>query len=111
MRYSRSRKTRNTAFMIIRIVKLVFMENEIESFKALFEERKSLIRNFEGCTHLELWQDKNKPQILFTYSWWDSEEHLDQYRNSHFFEDTWFLTKQKFAEKPMSWTVQALQKL
>ena len=32
--------------MIIRVVKMVFKEEEIESFKALFEERKSLIRNF-----------------------------------------------------------------
>jgi heme-degrading monooxygenase HmoA len=44
--------------MIIRIVKMVFKEEEIDSFKLLFDERKSLIRNFEGCTHLELWQDK-----------------------------------------------------
>ena len=71
--------------MIIRVVKMVFKEEEIESFKALFEERKSLIRNFEGCTHLELWQDKLHSNIFFTYSWWDTEEHLNAYRNSHFF--------------------------
>jgi heme oxygenase (mycobilin-producing) len=44
--------------MIIRIVKMVFKEDEIGAFKTLFDERKSLIRSFEGCTHLELWQDK-----------------------------------------------------
>ena len=66
--------------MIIRIVKMVFREEEIPSFRQLFEERKSLIRNFEGCTHLELWQDKSRPNIFFTYSWWDSEEHLEHYR-------------------------------
>ena len=92
--------------MIIRIVKMIFRQEEIESFKNLFEERKALIRNFEGCTHLELWQDKNQPGIFFTYSWWDSEEHLNSYRNSHFFDDTWNLTKQKFAGKPEAWTVE-----
>lgn len=97
--------------MIIRIVKMVFKEEAIESFKALFEERKNLIRNFEGCTRLELWQDKNHPQTFFTYSWWDSEEHLNQYRASHFFDDTWSLTKQKFAAKPEAWTVEAIQQL
>jgi heme oxygenase (mycobilin-producing) len=97
--------------MIIRIVKMVFKEEEIASFKALFAERKSLIRNFEGCTHLELWQDKLNPQIFFTYSWWDSEEHLNNYRTSHFFDDTWSLTKQKFASKPEAWTVQSLHQL
>lgn len=42
--------------MITRIVKMTFREEEVEAFKALFEERKSLIRNFKGCTHLQLWQ-------------------------------------------------------
>lgn len=97
--------------MIIRIVKMVFRTEEIEAFQTLFEERKSLIRNFEGCTHLELWQDKNNPQIFFTYSWWDTEEHLDNYRASHFFDDTWNLTKQKFAARPEAWSVQAVHVL
>ena len=92
--------------MIIRIVKMVFREEEVDAFKQLFEERKSLIRNFEGCTHLELWQDKRHPYTFFTYSWWDSEEHLNTYRSSHFFDDTWTLTKQKFAAKPEAWTVE-----
>ena len=96
--------------MIIRIVKMVFREEEVESFKELFEERKSLIRNFEGCTHLELWQDKSNPSIFFTYSWWQSEEHLNLYRTSHFFDATWNLTKQKFAAKPEAWTVEQLHK-
>lgn len=92
--------------MIIRVVKMVFREEEIEAFKHLFEARKALIRNFEGCTHLELWQDKTNPSQFFTYSWWDSEEHLNAYRTSHFFDDTWSLTKQKFAAKPEAWTVE-----
>lgn len=94
--------------MIIRIVKMSFKEDEIISFKTLFEERRSLIRNFKGCTHLELWQDKIQPHIFFTYSWWDSEEHLNLYRNSHFFDDTWRLTKQKFSAKPEAWTVEQI---
>jgi heme-degrading monooxygenase HmoA len=49
--------------------------------------------------------------ILFTYSWWDSEEHLNNYRNSHFFDDTWSLTKQKFAAKPEAWSVEKVYSL
>ena len=97
--------------MITRIVKMIFKEEEIEGFRSLFEERKSLIRNFEGCTHLELWQDKQHPQIFFTYSIWDSEEHLNLYRASHFFDDTWALTKKKFAGKPEAWTVAQIHSL
>jgi quinol monooxygenase YgiN len=59
--------------MITRIVKMTFRVDEIEAFLQLFEERKELIRNFEGCTHLQLWQDKHNPALFFTYSLWDSE--------------------------------------
>ena len=97
--------------MITRLVKMTFREEEIEAFKALFEERKSLIRNFEGCTHLQLWQDQHNPAVFFTYSLWDSEEHLNRYRESHFFDDTWSLTKQKFAARPEAWTVAMLHQL
>lgn len=97
--------------MITRIVKMTFREEEVEAFKALFDERKSLIRNFAGCTHLQLWQDKHNPSIFFTYSLWDSEEHLDNYRASHFFDDTWSLTKQKFAARPEAWTVEPVHML
>ena len=97
--------------MIIRIVKMTFKEEAIEDFKKLFDERKSLIRNCAGCTHLELWQDKAAPSIFFTYSWWQTENDLNNYRTSPFFEDTWQLTKQKFAAKPEAWSVGQLQKL
>ena len=97
--------------MIIRIVKMTFREEEIDAFQTLFEERKSLIRNFPGCTHLELWQDKRQPGVFFTYSWWQSEEDLNHYRNSHFFDDTWRLTKQKFSAKPEAWSVEQIHQL
>jgi heme-degrading monooxygenase HmoA len=91
--------------MIIRIVKMQFRDEEVDAFRQLFEERRALIRHFEGCTHLELWQDQNQSSIFFTYSWWDTQEHLERYRQSRFFDETWSLTKQKFAAKPEAWTV------
>jgi heme-degrading monooxygenase HmoA len=97
--------------MIIRIVKMTFRPEEISAFQSLFEERKSMIRDFEGCTHLELWQDKERPEVFFTYSWWDSEEHLENYRRSGFFADTWKLTKEKFAGKAEAWSVEQLHQL
>jgi heme-degrading monooxygenase HmoA len=97
--------------MIIRIVKMLFKEEEVEAFKILFEERKLLIRNFDGCTRLELWQDITHPNVFFTYSWWETEAHLNAYRSSSFFDETWNLTKQKFAAKPEAWSVERLHQL
>ncbi len=91
--------------MILRIVQMDFREESIPAFLALFEERKATIRAFNGCTHLELWQDSSQPHILFTYSNWDSEADLNHYRYSEFFKDTWGMTKQLFAGPPKAWSV------
>jgi len=91
--------------MIIRIVQMTFRVEAIDDFKALFDERKSTIKGFPGCTHLELWQDSKQPNIFFTYSHWDAESDLDHYRFSEFFKDTWTLTKALFKDKPHAWSV------
>ncbi len=84
---------------------MTFRPEEVPAFLELFETRKATIRAFKGCTHLELWQDSSQPNILFTYSNWETEEHLNHYRFSEFFKDTWGKTKALFAEKPNAWSV------
>jgi quinol monooxygenase YgiN len=91
--------------MIVRIVQMSFQKDKVQEFLALFEERKTLIRNFEGCHHLELWQSAEQDNIFFTYSLWDSEQHLDRYRFSELFKDTWARTKALFEAKPQAWSV------
>lgn len=91
--------------MIVRIVQMTFRPEATEAFTTMFEERKATIRGFDGCTHLELWQDPKQPNIFFTYSNWISEQHLDHYRFSEFFKETWGLTKALFADKPQAWSV------
>lgn len=92
--------------MILRIVKMKFREDETENFLVLFNERKSLIRAFDGCSHLELWQQAGTPNVFFTYSMWESDQHLDHYRFSELFKDTWAKTKALFADKPEAWSVE-----
>jgi len=92
--------------MIVRIVKMHFRQAEIENFKELFMDIKMMIRGFEGISHLECLQDLNNPQIFFTYSHWDSEAALEEYRNSELFETTWSKTKQMFADKPQAWSTE-----
>lgn len=92
--------------MILRIVKMTFREEETANFLALFNERKALIRSFEGCSHLELWQEAGNQNVFFTYSMWESEQHLDHYRFSELFKDTWAHTKALFADKPQAWSVE-----
>lgn len=84
---------------------MTFREDAVNDFTMLFEERRHTIRHFDGCQHLELWQDSNKPNVFFTYSKWDSQTALDHYRFSEFFKDTWGKTKALFAEQPQAWSV------
>lgn len=97
--------------MIVRIVKMSFREDEVAKFLRLFEERKSLIRHFEGCLHLELWQDAANANTFFTYSHWESEKHLDHYRFSELFKDTWAKTKALFEIPPQAWSVNSMMEV
>ena len=93
---------------IKRIVKLTFKEEDIEIFLSIFEESKNNIRQMNGCQHLELWRSTHNSNILFTYSFWDSEEALNAYRHSELFKKTWAKTKVLFAERPQAWSVEML---
>lgn len=94
--------------MIKRIVKLTFHAENTEAFITIFENSKSLIRSFPGCQHVELLRDKKQPSIFFTFSLWDSESALENYRQSELFQNTWKKTKALFSDKPAAWTVELL---
>lgn len=97
--------------MIKRIVKLTIRKEEAENFKKIFNEKKKYIRAFPGCNHLELWQGKNDSRLFFTYSFWDSEDDLNNYRHSDLFKGTWKDTKALFDGKPEAWSVEGLEYL
>ena len=92
--------------MIIRIVKMTFQTEKVSEFHQLFIESKELIRNMPGCSHLELLNDINTPEIFFTYSYWNSENDLNNYRNSEVFANVWSRTKVLFSAKPEAWSVE-----
>ena len=83
--------------------------DKIAEFEAIFESKKELIRNNKGCQLLELYQDKNNPEIFFTYSYWETEADLENYRNSELFKTVWTKTKALFNDKPQAWSVDKKQ--
>ena len=97
--------------MLVRIVKLSFHEKNIPLFLENFELMKDKIRSAPGNRFLELYQDKNNPCIFFTYSYWETEADLENYRNSELFYDVWTFTKQLFNDKPEAWSVDKLVSL
>ena len=97
--------------MFVRIVKMRFHEEHISAFLANFELMKTNIRNAEGNRFLELYQDKNDPRIFFTYSYWETEADLENYRQSELFYDVWTFTKKLFNAAPEAWSVDKLVSL
>lgn len=97
--------------MFVRIVKMSFNENDINEFLNNFNANKHKIRAFKGCTFLELYRDKNDPNIFFTYSYWNTETDLENYRTFDLFENIWTKTKPFFNAKPEAWSVDKIASL
>lgn len=94
--------------MLVRIVKMSFKSDKVADFLKNFDENKHQIRNFDGCCLLELYRDKHNNTTFFTYSYWESEKHLEHYRNSQLFKTVWSKTKTMFNKKPEAWSVDKL---
>jgi heme-degrading monooxygenase HmoA len=97
--------------MLIRIVKMSFHKENIPAFLENFNLMKDKIRNAQGNRFLELYQDKNDACIFFTYSYWETEDDLENYRKSELFNDVWTFTKKLFNAKPEAWSVDKLVSL
>jgi autoinducer 2-degrading protein len=97
--------------MFVRIVKMSFSEEHIADFLDNFENNKHNIRNFKGCKLLELYRDKKDPNIFFTYSYWETEYDLEQYRQSDLFKSIWSKTKVFFNKKPEAWSIDKVASL
>lgn len=90
---------------------MTFIPERTDEFISVFNDSKGHIRNFPGCNHLELFRDKNDPSVFMTYSFWNSESDLENYRHSELFQSTWAKTKILFAARAEAWTVESLYEL
>ena len=82
-----------------------FHPEKVNEFLAIFDSKKEHIRSANGCQLLELYRDKNNPTIFFTYSYWNTVQDLENYRNSDLFKSVWAQTKILFNTKPEAWSV------
>jgi len=79
-----------------------FKRENLPAFFDLFSKVEDKIRNLPGCYSVELKQNISEPEQLITISKWDSEEHLNSYRDSELFRDTWSKTKKFFSGKAIA---------
>lgn len=95
--------------MTVRLVRMTFHPDKVAAFLELFDESAEKIRSAPGCRSLKLLQDSRYPNILSTYSLWDSEECLNNYRSSQLFLTTWKKTKKWFAAPPQAWSHESIR--
>ena len=88
-----------------RLVKLHFKPGKAEDFKKIFEYGQHVVAGSEGCHGVQLLQDRDEPDIAFTYSLWDSEEDLNRYRHSKAFREYWPKIKSLLADKAEVWNL------
>ena len=92
---------------IVRIVRLTFNEENIESFYELYNKHEKDISSQSGCFSLELVEDPSNPTVVATISKWRDEESLNRYRDSKLFGVVWPDAKELFAAKAEVWTYKA----
>ena len=91
--------------MITRLVKLNLKPDKAEEFELVFNQNKPLIDSFEGCQTTNLFKISGADSQYFTISYWESEEHLENYRVSALFKSTWSRVKPLFAAKAQAFTL------
>jgi quinol monooxygenase YgiN len=92
--------------MLTRVVKMHFSPTFITQFSALFAATQEKIRAFEGCQSVQLLQHESDPSLFFTISKWESAQHLENYRNSELFINTWAQVKPHFISKAEAWSLE-----
>lgn len=92
--------------MIIRIVRMHFTEAGVEEFLKIFNAHKQAIRNFPGCSHLQLLKDADDPNTYTTLSHWNDPSDLEKYRKSELFGRVWGSVKTLFAERSQAFSLE-----
>ncbi len=83
-----------------------FTQAGIEEFLEIFNQHKVAIRNFPGCSHLQLLKDPEDPFCYTTLSHWDQLQSLENYRKSELFGSVWGRVKTLFSERTQAYTLE-----
>jgi len=83
-----------------------FTEAGVDEFLEIFNENKQSIRNFPGCSHLQLLKDAEDSNCYTTLSHWDHGDSLENYRKSALFGSVWGRVKTLFSERTQAFSLE-----
>lgn len=87
---------------------MTFTEDRIVEFESFFNQIKSKVAAQPGCNGVKLLKQVGNTGVFFTYSTWDSEADLNNYRSTETFGMIWPKVKAWFADKPDAWSVEEI---
>jgi len=88
-----------------------FVPEKVDEFISIFDSVKTKIAEFDGCSELSLMRDAANSNVLYTISYWNSEDHLNKYRFSELFKDTWTDVRALFTDKAEAWSLLTQEKV
>jgi hypothetical protein len=97
--------------MIVRVVKMTFINESIPPFLTFLSSYTPQIRAVPGCRFLQVLRDKDNPDLFVTLSHWDSDQDLDNYRHSELFKFVWARTKINFSKAPEAYSLTVIETL
>jgi len=83
-----------------------FTKAGVEEFLEIFNHNQEAIRNFPGCSHLQLLKDHEDSTCFTTLSHWDNQASLDNYRKSELFGLVWGRVKTLFSERSQAFSLE-----
>lgn len=83
-----------------------FTEAGVDEFLDIFNQHKQAIKNFPGCTHLQLLKDADDPNCFSTLSHWNGPDDLENYRKSELFGSVWGRVKTLFSERTQAFSLE-----
>ncbi|MCS6904203.1 MAG: antibiotic biosynthesis monooxygenase family protein [Bacteroidia bacterium] len=95
--------------MIYRLVRMSFVPQRVNEFIEIFKQSREKIKNFPGCISLVLFQDLKDKNVMYTWSLWESEAALEEYKKSELFQVTWNKTKVLFNAPPAAYSLVVME--
>jgi quinol monooxygenase YgiN len=95
--------------MIVRIVRMTFRPDALDTFLELYDRVSPAIRAQPGCHGLQLVREVDRPSVLSTVSVWDTEGALESYRGSELFRTTWSVTRTFFDAPAEAWSHEVIR--
>ncbi len=84
---------------------MTLKEAHVDSFKKRIPIISIEVRRVSGCMHNDIFRDKNKDNVFYSYTIWNSEEDIEKYLNSQYYKEIWNDLWDYFKIEPQAWKI------